>query len=89
MAFVDYSFCYRFIPHQSNHLPVYVERRHNFRKRQVLRNTLGHTDLINPQIGICCDNRTAREVHSLSHEVATNTTFFTLETQLDGFEGAT
>ena len=53
-----------------------VERCHDLWKGHVLRNTAGNTDLINSQIRIGSNDGTSREVHSLSHQVTTNTPFF-------------
>ena len=58
--------------------PVDIERRDNLWKGQVLGDGARDTDLINGQVGVRGDDSTSREVHSLTHQVTTDTTLLGL-----------
>ena len=64
-------------------LLVNVERRHDFRKREILCDRSWHADRIDGQIGVGRDDGARREVDSLAHEIAANATLFALQPLLD------
>lgn len=65
------------------HLPLHVERCHNLWDSQVLSDGTRHSHLINFQVGVWCNHCSGREVHSLSHEITSHTSLFTLQSLLD------
>ena len=60
------------------HKPVDIERSDDLWKGEVLGNGARDTDLINGQVGVRGDDGTSREVHSLPHQVTTDTTLLGL-----------
>lgn len=71
------------------HKPVDVERCDNLREGEILSNGTRDSDLIDGQVGVRCDDGTGGKVHSLPHQVATDTTLFGLQSLLDGLEWST
>ena len=60
-----------------------VVRRHSFRICQISRYAVRHSDLVQVQVGISSDDGTSGEIHTLSHQVASETPFFALQTGSD------
>ena len=69
-------------------VPVNVERSDDFRKGEVLCYRPRHSHLRDSQHGVRGDDSSAREVHTFTHQVTTDTPFFPLQSLLDGLEGA-
>jgi hypothetical protein len=66
---------------------VHILSRDVLRDSQVHCNGLRHAQLVKLQDGVWRDDRSGREVHSLAHEVTTDSAFLTLEARPDVFDG--
>ena len=73
------------LPHQMLHL-VDVERGHNLGEGEVLGDAPGHAHLVNPQVRVWGDDSPSTEVHSLAHQVSSDSPFFTLQPGLNGLQ---
>lgn len=62
--------------------PVYVEGGDSLWEGEILSDSPRHAHLVNLDVGVWGDNSASREVHSLPHQVTTNTTLFGLESLL-------
>ena len=57
-----------------------IKRSNSIRHCQVHGNTTGHSYLMDTKIGISCNYCTGTEINTLSHQVTTDTSFFSLQT---------
>mmetsp|Transcript_26622 Transcript_26622/g.66902 ORF Transcript_26622/g.66902 Transcript_26622/m.66902 type:complete len:605 (+) Transcript_26622:2725-4539(+) len=65
---------------------VDVERRHDLRVGEVDGDRARYTNLVDADVGIGRDDRTRREIHTFSHEVAANSTFLAAQTLPDALQ---
>mmetsp|Transcript_8511 Transcript_8511/g.14301 ORF Transcript_8511/g.14301 Transcript_8511/m.14301 type:complete len:454 (-) Transcript_8511:782-2143(-) len=68
---------------------VDVKRRHGDRHGEDERHTTRHTDLVDTQVGVGCDDRTGREVHTLAHEVASDASLLAAQALAKGLQRTT
>lgn len=66
--------------------PLYVKRRNNLRKCQILSDRSRHSDLIDTKIWIGGDDRTSGEIDAFPHQIPSDTTFLPLQALLKGFQ---
>lgn len=66
--------------------PLYVKRRNNLGKCQILSDRSRHSNLIDTKIGIGSDDRTSREIDAFAHQIPSDTTFFPLQALLNRFQ---
>ena len=71
------------------HQTIAVVRTDNLREGQIHSNLLRNTKLIQLNVSIGCDNRTCREVHTLSHQVTTHTSCLGSKAGLQSAQGTT
>ncbi len=71
------------------HETLAVVERDTFGKRQVRCDLRRHTELIERDVGVRRNDGAGREVHALTHEVATDTTLLGAHTGLESAEWAT
>lgn len=69
-------------------VPVNVKGSNNLRKSHVGSDGSWDAHLIDLQVGIGGDDGSGGEVNTLPHEVPSDTSFFSLQSLLDGFQGA-
>ena len=71
------------------HQTIAVEHVHDLGEGQIHSNLLRHTKLIQIDVRIGRDNRTSREVHTLTHQVTAHTPGLRTETGLQSAERTT
>ncbi|GBE61230.1 CDP-glycerol:poly(glycerophosphate) glycerophosphotransferase, putative [Babesia ovata] len=64
-----------------------VERSHGLTERKCHGDGLRHADDVDGKVGVTRDDSTRREVHTLSHKVATQPSVLTLQARSDGLDG--
>lgn len=69
-------------------VPVNVKRSNNLRESHVGSDGSRDAHLIDLQVGVWGDDSSGGEVHTLPHEVPSDTAFFPLQPLLDGFQRA-
>lgn len=73
---------------KSNTLPVNVKGCDDLREGHVCSYGAGNSHLVDLQVGVRCDDSTGREVHTLTHQITSDTSFLTLKPLFEGFQRA-
>ena len=63
--------------------------RDHFRHGHVHGNLLGHTELVQTQVGVGCDDRASGEIDTLTHQVTSKSALFSLKTRPNCLNGLT
>lgn len=71
----------------TNHflVPVNIKRRDDFWKCHIGCDGSWHTHLVDLQVGVWGDDSSGRKVHTLAHEVTTDSAFFPFKALFYGF----
>lgn len=71
-----------------NTLPVNVKGCDDLWEGHVGSYGAGNSHLVNLQVGVRCDDSSGREVHTLAHQITSDTSFLTFKPLLQGFQWA-